>query len=81
MKAFVLLVTWFVPGMPPSSYQATFDSAGACEAARHAIHGEERRMTAEVYQRADAATGSQGQQTSLLAMGYAPFVTALCVPQ
>ena len=81
MKAFVLLVTWFVPGMPPSSYQTVFASAGACEAARHAIHSEERRMTAQVYQRADAATGSQGQPSALLAMNFAPAVTAVCVPQ
>jgi hypothetical protein len=80
MKAFVLLVTWFVPGMQPSSYQTAFESAHACEVARIAIHAEGRRMAAEVYQRADAATGGQ-QVNSLLAMNYAPAVTAVCVPQ
>jgi hypothetical protein len=80
MKAFVLLVTWFVPGMAPSSYQTAFDSAAACEVARQKIHAEERRMTAEVYQRADAATGGQ-QVGQLLAMNFAPAVTAVCVPQ
>jgi len=80
MKAFVLLVTWFVPGVPPSSYQAVFETVDACEIARHAIHSEERRMTMQAYQRADAATGGQ-QAGSLLAMNYAPAVTAVCVPR
>jgi len=66
--------------MSPSSYQTPFESAHACEVARIAIHAEERRMAAEVYQRADAATGGQ-QVGSLLAMNYAPAVTAVCVPQ
>jgi hypothetical protein len=80
MKAFVLMVTWFVPGMDPSSYQTVFDSAGACEAARHAIHTEERRMVAQVYQRADAATGGQ-QVGQFLAINFAPAVSAVCVPR
>jgi hypothetical protein len=37
MKTFVLLVTWIVSNQPPSSYQTTFNSAEACEAARNAI--------------------------------------------
>jgi len=80
MKAFVLLVTWFVPGMAPESYQATFNSAGACQVARRAVHAEAQRMAASVYQRADAATAGT-QQGSLLALSYAPAVTAVCVPQ
>lgn len=80
MKAFVLLVTWFVPGMPGSSYQTAFDSAGACEVARRAVHAEAHRMAAAVYQRADAAAAGT-QQGSLIAMSYAPAVTAVCVPQ
>jgi hypothetical protein len=30
----ILLVTWIVAGQPPSSYQAEFDTADACETAR-----------------------------------------------
>ena len=81
MKVFVLLVTWFVPGMPPSSYQTAFDSAGTCEVARTAIHAEGRRIMAEYEQRADAATRGQGQPASFLAFGVAPAVTAVCVRQ
>ena len=79
MKGFLLLVTWFVPGMPPNSYQAAFDSASACEIARSAVHAEERRVFAKYEQRADAATGGQGQPASFLALGLAPAVTAVCV--
>ena len=44
---FVLLVTWIVSGQPPNSYQALFDSAEACEAARNAVLAEGRRLRAE----------------------------------
>jgi hypothetical protein len=81
MKGFVLLVTWFVPGMPPNSYQTAFDSANACQIARMAVHSEGRRIMAEYMQRADAATGSQGQPASFLALEMAPAVTAVCVRQ
>jgi hypothetical protein len=79
MKAFVLLVTWFVPGMPPNSYQTTFDSLRACEAAKVAVHAEERRVLVQFLQRADAATGGQGQEASYLATRVAPAVSAVCV--
>ena len=81
MKGFVLLVTWFVPGMPPTSYQTVFDSARMCQVARTAVHAEGRRIMAEYMQRADAATGGQGQPASFLALGMAPAVTAVCVRQ
>lgn len=81
MKGFLLLVTWFVPGVPPSSYQTAFDSAHACEAARTAVHSEGRRIMAEYEQRADAATGGQGEPASFSALGLAPAVTAVCIRQ
>ena len=81
MKGFVLLVTWFVPGMPPASYQTSFDTAQTCQVARAAVHAEERRVLAQYMQRADAATGGQGQPASFLALGVAPTVTAVCVAQ
>ena len=64
MKTFVLLVTWFVSGQPPSSYQTTFNSAEACEAARNAVLADGRRLKAELEQK--------GQLGSLLALTEAP---------
>jgi hypothetical protein len=47
MKGFILLVTWIVSGQPPSSHQATFTSAEACNAARDAVLADGRRLKAE----------------------------------
>ncbi len=81
MKGFLLLVTWFVPGMPPSSYQTNFETEQNCQVARDAVHAEERRILVSYMQRADAATGGQGQPASMLALSLAPTVTSVCVPQ
>ena len=41
---FVLLVTWFVIGQPPSSYQIDFNSDASCEAARAQVLQEQVRL-------------------------------------
>jgi len=71
MKTFVLLVTWFVHSQPPSSYQTTFNSAEACEAARGAVLAEGRRLKEEIVQ----ATGHKFFAAA------APAVTAVCTAQ
>ncbi len=38
-------------------------------------------MLVQYMQRADAATGGQGQPASMLALSLAPTVTAVCVEQ
>ena len=35
-----LLVTWFVQGQPPNSYQAEFASAALCESAKNALQAD-----------------------------------------
>jgi hypothetical protein len=50
MKSFILLVTWFVSGQAPSSYQTAFTSAEACNAARDAVIADGRRIKAEADQ-------------------------------
>jgi hypothetical protein len=48
---FVLLVTWFVYGSSPSSYQVVFHSKEVCENARLAVLREADRLNAELDQR------------------------------
>lgn len=77
---YVLLVTWFLAGQPPSisSYQTTFNSVEACETARTTVLAEGRRLEAEALQRAIAAHGDN-QNARFFA--YAPTVTAVCAAQ
>jgi hypothetical protein len=77
MKTYLLLVTWIVSHqVPPSGYQATFNSAEACEAARNAVLAEGQRLKAEYEQKAVIAAGGQ-RGAALLSMA-APKVTAIC---
>jgi hypothetical protein len=66
MKTFVLLVTWIVSGQPPSSYQTTFNSAEACEAARNAVLTDGRRLKAEFEQKALVAAGGYKEDAAAL---------------
>jgi hypothetical protein len=78
---FVLLVTWIVSRqVPPSSYQTTFNSAEACEAARNAVLAEGRRLKNEYYQNALTGTGGNQQQAAFFSIG-APTVSAVCAAQ
>lgn len=79
MKTFVLLVTWIVSGQPPSSYQTTFNSAEACEAARNAVLADGQRLKAEYEQKALIAAGDQEGAAALSLL--APRVTAVCAAQ
>ena len=80
MKTFVLLVTWLVSGQPPSSYQTTFNSAEACEAARNAVLTDGRRLEAEFEQKAFVAAGGSKADAAALSM-QAPAVTVVCAAQ
>jgi hypothetical protein len=48
LKTFLLLVTWFVHGQQPSSYQASFTSAETCQAARTEVLKEAERLKQEI---------------------------------
>jgi hypothetical protein len=81
MKTFVLLVTWLVYNRPPSSYQTTFNSVEACEAARDAVLTDGRRLKAEFEQKAlTVFGGTQNMYSAALSM-QAPAVTAVCAAQ
>jgi hypothetical protein len=73
---FLLLVTWFTPGQPTSSYQVTFTSEEACQAARASVMGDAERLRQE--------TAEQGRKAGLppqMAGMAAPSVSAVCVAQ
>jgi hypothetical protein len=44
---YLLLVTWFFYNQVPQSYQATFGSEQACQAARQQILTDARRLNAD----------------------------------
>lgn len=75
---YILLVTWFGYGQPPSGYQAVFNSAEACATARLAVQAEAQRMLDDVKSRV-AAAAQRGQY--LPASASAPTVSTVCTPQ
>lgn len=77
----LLLVTWFVAGQPPNSYQANFDSAEACGRARLAILFEVKRLKDEAEKRiVDNATDDQLKRLMLM-QAKPPTASAICVVQ
>lgn len=78
MEAYVLLVTWFAYGQPPSNYQTVFDSERACGLARSAVLAEAERMGDEV-RAAVAAAAKRG--TYVPASASPPKVSAVCTPK
>jgi hypothetical protein len=76
--AYFLLVTWFVYGQPPSSYQTVFDSERACGIARLALIAEAERMKQEV----DASAREAAKRGSHIpAAASPPKLTAVCTPK
>ena len=75
---YVLLVTWFVQGQPPNSYQLMFKTTEACAEARVAVVAEGQRFEHERRAIFDAAAKSGRVLTSVPA---APKVSAVCTKQ
>ena len=71
MKA-ILVVTWFVYGQSPTTYQVPLASMEACSAARGALLEEVPRLKAEM----DAYLAKQGGPSTPPKQ-----VTTLCAPQ
>ena len=72
----LLLVTWFTPDQPTTSYQVHFGSSEACNAARAQVLKDADRMKNEKV--------TLGQQTGLppqMAGLASPSVSAVCVQQ
>jgi hypothetical protein len=82
MKSFMLLVTSLVSGQPPSSYQVSFNSAEACNAARDTVLADGRRVRAEFDEVQINAARAAGEDPAIfLAGNRSPNVTAVCVAQ
>jgi hypothetical protein len=82
MKTYLLLVTWIVSGQPPNSYQATFNSAETCEAARLAVLAESQRLKTEFDQRIiNNAPSENMRRLSLMGSKPPTATTALCAVQ
>ncbi len=80
MKTYLLLVTWFLTGQPPASYQTPFNSAETCATARLAVLMDAKRLAAEL--EAHIRSNSQGKMMELqLAASRPPTVTAVCAVQ
>jgi hypothetical protein len=76
MGKVLLLVTWIVSGEPPNSYQATFESAAACEAAREAVLAEGKRLAIQSQQKPAGLPAN-----AFYNPGKPPMVSAVCAPQ
>ena len=77
-QSVLLLVTWFVAGQPPQSYQQEFLSLQACEAARGQLLREGERLKYEARQRDESAVRPG---VVLLHPSTPPSVTAICTPR
>jgi len=82
MKAYILLVTWLIPGQPPNNYQVMFYSEEACIATRDAVIAEGRRVKAEHDKvQIDAARDTGENPALFLASKPSPNVSAVCAAQ
>jgi hypothetical protein len=77
-QSVLLLVTWFVYGQPPQSYQQEFSSLQTCEAARDQLMREGERLKAETRQQ-DADRAAQARV--FIMPSIPPSVTAVCTPR
>lgn len=79
MKA-ILLVTWFIAGQPPSSYQTVFNSRDACEAARAQVFADAARLAQERYDVMKKIGASQSQAEYMM-RDKVTTVSAVCAAQ
>jgi hypothetical protein len=78
----ILLVTWFIQGQPPSSYQTQFTSAQACENARSALAQQAEQIKQQMTAEAIARGRAVGLPDYFSAAGVVPpQLTATCVNQ
>jgi len=82
LKTFLLLVTWFVHGQQPSSYQASFTSAETCEAAKAEVLKDAERLKRETIEKSIAQARIVGIPDDMAIAGArVPSVVASCVKQ
>jgi hypothetical protein len=75
---FIRMVTWFFFNQPPASFQTTFNTEKACEAARNAVLADQRRLKAdqESIPRVRATPSGGIEYSNPIP---APTVSAVCV--
>jgi len=71
---FVLLVTWFAFNQAPRSYQSSFASERACQAAKQQLIGEAQRLKAD----SDREVERLAQRGTISNPIPPPTVTAVC---
>jgi hypothetical protein len=72
--AFILMVTWFYYGQPPTTSQAEFTSMEACTTARNAVLQDAARL------KSDAESDVQRKRAQgMLTNPIIPTVSAVCV--
>jgi len=72
----ILLVTWFYFGQPPNSYQVSFATPEACEAARTQILADAARLNDEAVVKSQPRRQSTGMVT--MTNYIAPTVSVVC---
>jgi hypothetical protein len=75
---FVLIVTWFVYGQPPTNSQSEFVSAERCELARQMVFADAERLKKDALAAAAPHTDAMGM-TSYTPNPVYPTVSAICV--
>lgn len=81
MKTVLLLVTWFVNGQAPVSYQSEFNTGENCLAAAKALYAEAARLRSEkrkLSDQYDAYMIQRGLQILTPAVITDPTVSAIC---
>jgi hypothetical protein len=73
MKTFILMVTWFYYGQPPSTSHTEFTSMEACTVARDAVFQDAARLKSDA-DREVARLRSQGTISNPII----PTVSAVC---
>jgi len=69
----ILLVTWMIPGQPTTSYQASYGSEAACNAARYGVLGSATEIKKQILEEAQRTGLPQ-----IAAVGNFPHVSAVC---
>jgi hypothetical protein len=73
MSAWILLVTWIVPGEPTTSYQTNFGSEAACHAAQLSV----MNSALDIKRQKWAEAGSNGALQLSAQLSF-PQVSAVC---
>lgn len=77
MKTFILMITWFYYGQPPSSSQAEFTTMDACIVARDSVLSDADRLK----HNSDVQVERLRAQGTILNPIPPPTVSAVCAAQ